>query len=72
MDESQAAQLAAEAAVASAGEGNRYGHPRAECIEALEAAGTRFLCTIDAGDVTVEPGASGPVVSAQKRTLTVE
>ena len=72
VDESQAAQLAAEVAVASAGEGNRYGHPRAECIEALEAAGTRFLCTIDAGDVTVEPGASGPVVSAQKRTLTVE
>ncbi|OUO35501.1 ComEC/Rec2 family competence protein [Olsenella sp. An290] len=58
--------LAAEVAVASAGEGNPYGHPDPACVEALEAAGSVFLCTSDAGDVCVEPGGRGPVVSCQR------
>ena len=65
----QAQALSPEVSVASAGEGNRYGHPRAECVEALEAAGSRFLCTIDAGDVVVYPGATGPRVSTQRGAM---
>ena len=61
-----AAALDAEVAVASAGEDNSYGHPTDECIEALEGAGSVFLCTIDAGSVTVEPGAEGPRVSCEE------
>lgn len=48
--------------VASAGEGNRYGHPDPVCIGTLEGAGSVFLCTIEAGDVCVEPGREGPLV----------
>ena len=62
----QAKALSPEVSVASAGKNNRYGHPRAECVDALESAGSRFLCTIDAGDVIVYPGASGPRVSTQR------
>lgn len=61
-----AAALAPEVSVASAGEGNGYGHPDPRCEETLEAAGSSFLCTIDVGDVCVEPGSSGPVVSCQR------
>lgn len=61
-----AAALDPEVSVASAGEGNAYGHPDPACVEVLEAAGSRFLCTKDAGDVCVEPGADGPVVSCQR------
>lgn len=53
-------------AVASAGEGNSYGHPRHECIEVLESVGARFLCTKDVGDVEVRPGRAGPLVRCQK------
>lgn len=55
-----------EVAVASAGEGNPYGHPDPACVAALEGAGATFLCTMDAGDVCVEPGTHGPVVSRQR------
>lgn len=65
----EAKALSPEVSVASAGEGNRYGHPRAECVDALEAAGSRFLCTIDAGDVVVYPGATGPRVSTQRGAM---
>ena len=58
----EAAALDPEVAVASAGEGNSYGHPTPECRETLERAGAVFLSTIDSGDVTVLPGASGPRV----------
>ena len=51
-----------EVAVASAGEGNSYGHPREECVEMLEDAGALFLCTKDVGDVDVRPGSNGPSV----------
>lgn len=66
LDAQTAAALAPEVSVASAGEGNSYGHPDPACVEVLEGAGSVFLCTIWAGDVTVEPGALGPVVSCQK------
>lgn len=61
-----AAALDPEVSVASAGEGNPYGHPDPACAEALERAGSLFLCTIERGDVTVEPGESGPVVTCQR------
>ena len=61
-----AAALRPEVSVASAGEGNGYGHPDPVCVGMLEDAGSLFLCTKDVGDVCVEPGASGPVVSCQR------
>lgn len=62
----EAARLDPEVSVASAGEGNRYGHPRAECVDALEGAGSLFLCTKDVGCVTVRPGVEGPIVSTER------
>ncbi len=61
-----AAALAPEVSVASAGEGNGYGHPDPVCVGMLEDAGSLFLCTMDVGDVCVEPGVTGPRVSCQR------
>lgn len=47
--------LKPELAIASAGEGNRYGHPTEACVDTLEGAGALFLCTKDVGTVVVEP-----------------
>lgn len=58
----QARALDPEVSVASAGEGNSYGHPDPACVGILESAGSRFLCTKDVGDVDVRPGPRGPVV----------
>ena len=58
----EAAELDPEVSVASAGEGNRYGHPSQTCVNVLEGAGSTFLCTKDVGDVTVMPGETGPRV----------
>lgn len=58
--------LRPEVSVASAGEGNSYGHPDPVCVEMLEDVGSVFLCTKDVGDVTVEPGADGPIVTCQR------
>ena len=66
ISEEAAAALDAEVAIASAGEGNSYGHPDPACVETLEGAGSVVLCTKDVGDVCVEPGRDGPVVSSQK------
>ena len=55
--------LGCKVAVASAGKGNRYGHPRDECIQAVQAAGARFICTISAGDVTLSAQGDGLRVS---------
>ncbi|WP_307739562.1 ComEC/Rec2 family competence protein [uncultured Parolsenella sp.] len=66
IEDGEARRLAAEVAVASAGEGNSYGHPRAACVETLEASGATFLCTKDVGDVTVRPGRDGPIVSCAR------
>jgi competence protein ComEC len=65
----QACALAPELAVASAGEGNDYGHPSSECVEVLQRAGAVFLCTKDVGDVDVRPGSSGLRVIARSRRL---
>ena len=51
--------LQPEIAVASAGAGNRYGHPSAEARDAAEAGGARFLCTIDRGDISFAPQRDG-------------
>lgn len=66
LDPASAAALSPEVAVASAGEGNEYGHPRPACIHVLTQAGATFLCTIQCGDVTVEPGRDGPVVTTSR------
>ena len=60
----QAQALSPELAIASAGEGNSYGHPSPTCVCMLEAAGTQFLCTKDVGDVEVRPCAEGLLVRA--------
>lgn len=64
--EGEAASLRAEVAVASAGEGNSYGHPTPECVEVLETSGSWFLCTKDHGDVTVTPSSSGVGVTLER------
>lgn len=48
-----------DVAVASAGEGNRYGHPAPECVEAVRSSGAEFLCTMDCGDVEFRPMGAG-------------
>lgn len=55
VDEALAERLSPVVSIASAGEGNPYGHPTPECVSVLEAAGSQFLCTMDAGDVCVWP-----------------
>lgn len=51
--------LKPELSIASAGEGNRYGHPSNACIDAVKEAGGAFACTIEHGDITVSPAAKG-------------
>ena len=58
-----------EVCIASAGEGNRYGHPSKECRKFVREHGSVFLCTIDAGDIVLEPGELGPRIGVQKGTL---
>ena len=72
IESQEAAALSAELAVASAGEGNRYGHPRQECVDALESSGSHFLCTKDVGDVTVGPGSAGPSVIWSRNAVPIE
>ena len=47
--------LGVRLAVASAGLDNPYGHPRPECVDAVEQGGAQFICTAQAGDVAVSP-----------------
>lgn len=51
--------LKPELIVASAGEGNRYGHPDPQCLQLAQQADATFLCTKDVGDVHVYPNARG-------------
>ncbi len=51
--------LRPELSLASAGEGNRYGHPSDACIDAVKEAGGAFACTIEHGDITITPTAKG-------------
>lgn len=43
-----------KAAVISAGEGNRYGHPHEETIERLKECGCKIYSTIESGAVTIK------------------
>lgn len=52
--------------IASAGEGNRYGHPSDACIDAVKEAGGVFACTIEHGDITVKPTANGFAMRCQR------
>ena len=66
LGKAEARALSPEVSIASAGANNRYGHPRQECVDVLEKAGSAFLCTMDVGDVTVEPGELGPRVTTAR------
>lgn len=58
--------LKPELSLASAGEGNRYGHPSDACIDAVKEAGGVFACTIEHGDITVTPTANGFAMRCQQ------
>lgn len=58
--------LKPELSIASAGEGNRYGHPSDACIDAVRDAGGAFACTIEHGDITVAPTAKGFAMRCQR------
>lgn len=58
--------LKPELSIASAGEGNRYGHPSDACIDAVRDAGGAFACTIEHGDITVTPSANGFAMRCQR------
>ena len=58
--------LKPELSLASAGEGNRYGHPSDECKDAVRRAGGAFACTIEHGDITVTPTAKGFAMRCQR------
>ena len=58
--------LKPELSIASAGEGNRYGHPSDACVDAVREAGSAFACTIEHGDITVSPTATGFAMRCQR------
>lgn len=58
--------LKPELSLASAGEGNRYGHPSDACIDAVKEAGGVFACTIEHGDISVTPTANGFAMRCQR------
>lgn len=58
--------LRPELSIASAGEGNRYGHPSDACVDAVREAGGAFACTIEHGDITITPTAKGFVMRCQR------
>lgn len=58
--------LRPELSIASAGEGNRYGHPSDACRDAVKAAGGAFACTIERGDITITPTAKGFAMRCQR------
>ena len=58
--------LKPELSIASAGEGNRYGHPSDACVDAVREAGGAFACTIEHGDITVTPTAKGFAMQCQR------
>nr|WP_281173144.1 DNA internalization-related competence protein ComEC/Rec2 [Derxia gummosa] len=53
------AATGARLAVVQAGWRNRFGHPRAEVLDRLRAAGMQMLRSDDSGAITLETGASG-------------
>lgn len=59
-------RLRPAAAVVSAGEGNPFGHPRAETLAALAAGGVATWRTDRSGDVTVTASGAGVAVAASR------
>lgn len=53
LDEALAQALSPEIALVSCGEGNRYGHPHADALSALESCGATVMRTDLVGDVCV-------------------
>ena len=66
-DASMLETLDPELCIASAGEGNAYGHPSDEAVKAVQSVGSAFLCTIDVGDISLEPDADGVCVRTQRQ-----
>jgi len=66
IDAAEARRLDPEVSVASAGRGNKYGHPSPDCVRVLRKSGSTFLCTMDVGTVTLEPGEKGVRVSVER------
>ena len=66
LDDATARVLSPEVSIASAGEGNSYGHPTKECREVLAQVDSHFYCTIDAGDVEVRPCPKGLLVRTER------
>lgn len=58
--------LSPELSIASAGEGNRYGHPSDACVDAVREAGGAFACTIERGDIAITPTAKGFAMRCQR------
>ena len=46
--------IAPEITVASAGKGNRYGHPHPEAVQRIRESGSAFLCTADCGQIKLK------------------
>lgn len=65
VDQETLAMLKPELAVASAGEGNTYGHPDPACVRAVQEVGAMFLCTKDVGDVSMLPRSGGITVEVE-------
>lgn len=55
--------LSPKLSVISCGERNRYGHPGAEAVENMKAAGSRVLCTMECGQIKIRRGREGLVYS---------
>lgn len=64
INEAQAKRLAPKVSIASAGKGNKYGHPTRQCRSILESVGSKFICTMDAGTVVTTPQEIGVGVYA--------
>lgn len=58
--------LKPEVSIASAGENNTYGHPTQACQAILASVGSKFLCTIEHGDITLMPCANRTIVSCER------
>lgn len=58
--------LKPELSIASAGEGNRYGHPSDACVSAVRESGGSFACTIERGDITISPTTTGFAMRCQR------
>lgn len=66
VDEELLDLLDPQVGVASAGRDNPYGHPAASTVETLADAGVRFVCTADAGDVSLAPEEGGFVLGTSR------